>query len=216
MVVQSHRHGTVTRMVLRMALSISLLLIPVAATWAQNNILIITSGPDAVYNEYARLVKNQLTINTRNTAQIQITSVERVDGKLQFDAFSLIITVGQRAAEQLLSSEPSTRLLLTFIPSQIYFEQAHGRYACKAAACTYLFVDQPPTRQLALMRILFPERKKIGMLALKRHDNTTAAYQRFAKQSGLFGKSLICRRGVVVSLECQHADFFSLRKQDAH
>ena len=165
-----------------LALSFFLILVYSSLSWAQEEILIITSSKEAIYSEFAAHLKNQLIKSSNRDIQVQITSLESVDGNRQLDHYSLVIAAGQRAAEHVLTLKQNTNLLLTFIPSRVYFENMNERYACNTITCSYLFLDQPPRRQFKLLRILFPERKSIGMLTISKTDSVLSEYQRAAKQ----------------------------------
>ena len=73
----------------------------------------------------------------------------------------LIVPVGVRALRATIAAGPSVPVLAALVPRQAY-ERAVGGAAGRRITAVYL--DQPYARQLALIRLALPERKRVGVL----------------------------------------------------
>lgn len=185
MEVTIHQDSIVTRLAFKLTLSLLFFASLPLLAWADNKILLITSGQQPLYSEYADHLKNHLLKPPAADVNLEVASLETLDKKTEFNSYNLIITAGQEAAEHILPLNPKTHLLLTFISSQEYFTHLNEHYRCTATTCSFLFIDQPPARQFRLLRNLFPQRKTIGMFLDNHNNNLNQEYQRVAGEHGL-------------------------------
>lgn len=164
---------------------VSLLPLPTFAEQVPNKVLLVNSGLDTLYQEYAQMLQSYLQVLGEGRYSTEITSLGRLDPQLETSRYKLIITSGARAAEQIMARMPTAPVLVTFIPSNEYHADSETRYRCRATSCTYLFLDQPPDRQIRFVRLLFPERTRLGLFNHQGDDRDTAEYQRRAQQHNI-------------------------------
>lgn len=121
-------------------------------------VLTVLSDSSPLYQDFARTFTQNLPGN------IRVTVLQRPDD-FTGDAggADLIVTVGVKATES-LAGKTKLPLLAAMIPSHKYgaLMEMRGRHPTSA-----LYVDQPWRRQLALVRAVFPEPPKVGLLYTK-------------------------------------------------
>lgn len=80
-------------------------------------------------------------------------------------AAQLVVTVGVSASETVLRTPPAGPVLCAFLPRATFDalrERQRGRPA--SAPVTALYVDQPPLRQLRLLRVALPQAQQVGVV----------------------------------------------------
>ena len=160
----------------------SLLTLHAHAGQAQEKVLLVNSSMDSIYQDYAELLRSYLEVLSEGRYTTEVTDLKRFDPQTNTEQYRLVITSGVRAAEQLMSREHTTPLLVTFIQSHEYSTGKNESSRCGATHCTFLFLDQPPERQMRFVRILFPEGTRLGMLHLETGDSVLTQYQRHAQR----------------------------------
>jgi putative tryptophan/tyrosine transport system substrate-binding protein len=125
------------------------LVTPAAAEVAA--ILVDDSSASAL--EFARLLESDLAHSHPGLKLQRITHANEVPG-----AARLLVAVGTRSLQQAAGLAKAPRLVGALVPSGVFEEVApRGR-------ATAVFLDQPAVRQLALLSLLLPEAKRIGVL----------------------------------------------------
>lgn len=77
----------------------------------------------------------------------------------------LVVSIGLAAGEAVLRASPPVPVLCAFLPRSSY-EQLRRRLppGVGPASGTALFVDQPPERQLRLLRLALPRARRVGVV----------------------------------------------------
>ncbi len=97
----------------------------------------------------------------------------------------LIIAVGVRATESLTKSGTPAPVLATLVPRASFdsaFSHIPERERQKFSA---VFLDAPPRRQLALLRLAFPERRRIALLLGKASESQIGQFNSAAQELGM-------------------------------
>jgi len=85
-----------------------------------------------------------------------------------FDAYELVVPVGLAAAQAIMTREASSTMppptLCLLIPRQSFERLAPAVTNDRARRLSALFIDQPISRQLDLVRIALPERHRVGVI----------------------------------------------------
>jgi putative tryptophan/tyrosine transport system substrate-binding protein len=139
----------------------------VAAT--DTSILIIKSGNDSVYNQVANTAvrrMEQLCAKRTHTCLSPSAAVKAVgqdvnNSVINSGRWDLIVTIGTKAAN--LVSRSGTRIptLYSLIPSSSFNNIRKTSHSSHISA---IFIDQPITRELALVKAVMPERKNVGVI----------------------------------------------------
>lgn len=98
---------------------------------------------------------------------------------------SLIVAVGVRATEFLVKAGTPAPVLATLVPRASFdaaFSQIPEKERHKFSA---VFLDTPPRRQLALLRLAFPERRRIALLLGKASESQVGQFNAAAQDLGL-------------------------------
>jgi ABC-type uncharacterized transport system substrate-binding protein len=121
-----------------------------------------SSGYQAVANELRDGLKTvrdgKLRIDTAIAARIASDAPK-------LDTYELVVPVGLAAAQAVVSREESIpappRTLCLLIPRQSFAQLAARRHDQRLSA---LYIDQPLARQLDLLRLALPQKKRIGVI----------------------------------------------------
>lgn len=96
----------------------------------------------------------------------------------------LVIAIGSGAFAGLAESDLRAPILATLLPRAVY-----ERWAAKAErvghTCSAVVLDQPPGRQLELLRLALPERPRIGVLYGAESKGAAAQLRRTAEDRGV-------------------------------
>lgn len=95
----------------------------------------------------------------------------------------LIVAVGARAAEALAATEPPAPVLATLLPRKSFMQSMEGRQESRGFSAVYL--DQPPGRQLDLLRLALPERRRVVLLTGPESRALSATFGAAAAERGL-------------------------------
>lgn len=150
-------------------LTISVFLFCDIALASTTNILMLKSSDDPVYNKVANAAMQRLEIvcaNRTSTCRAPSVSVETVgnesDSGLMTDGrWDLIVTIGTKAANIVSSSSANTPTLYALIPSN---SLVNIRKNSNNSHTSAIFIDQPVSRQLALVKAVMPERRNVGVI----------------------------------------------------
>lgn len=132
---------------------------PAPAAAESLRVLTVLSDSSPLYQDFAKTFTQNLPSN------IRVTVLQRPeDFTGDAGGAELIVTVGVKATES-LAGKSRTPLLAAMIPSHKYGALMEMRGHNNPT--TALYVDQPWSRQLALVRAVLPERSKVGLLYSK-------------------------------------------------
>ena len=118
---------------------------------------------------------------------ISIVDLEAEDTSPQTGiADTLNIAIGSRAMIFALKEMPKIPLLVTLVPSNAYeaLLQSHGR-ATKPDKISAVFPDQPLARQVAFVRLLMPDKRRMGILVGQHSYQYVQPLRRLAPAYGL-------------------------------
>ncbi len=180
--------NTLTRFILALILAIC---ITSATNAAVSEVLIIKSGPAAVYDRITHAAKQRIDRickkkNTKCHKPALTIATVRNNTKLRSIALNkkwdLIVAVGIKAAKQLNSYKVQTPILYSLIPSQS-FPGIRNKSSSRQKSAIY--IDQPITRQLQLIKSAMPGRKKVGVLLGKYSGIGKSRLQQKIRKMGL-------------------------------
>ncbi|MCX7175164.1 MAG: hypothetical protein NT159_14830 [Proteobacteria bacterium] len=159
---------------------------------AQPSIVVVTSERSASYDEVISALGDKLAQGGYSAADLAILTPDELRKQAGLLP-RLWIALGTAAAQILLNSEskaPQLHLLQTR-HSFLQISTRHRQYSPVSA----IFLDQPITRQLHLLRLAFPERKRIGLLLGPVSQMQEPAFRNAATDLGLSLDSSLVERG---------------------
>jgi putative tryptophan/tyrosine transport system substrate-binding protein len=114
---------------------------------------LLADDPTPSVGEFMRLLETELT-RTRPGLRLQrIDKVGEVDS-----AARVIVAIGSKGLRQALAAARATPVVGALVPSSLFDElSARGK-------ATAVFLEQPPSRQLALLNLLLPDARRVGIL----------------------------------------------------
>lgn len=96
----------------------------------------------------------------------------------------LMIAIGSNAYVGLAESEVRAPLLATLLPRSTF--DRHADKACRSGrACSTVYLDQPPARQVGLLHLAMPDRRRIGTLVGPDAKALAAQLHHAASERGL-------------------------------
>ena len=126
---------------------------PLAEAAEAAHVLLLLSEPQGAYQRFRQTFEQNLPAATR----LEVRVVQQ-----QADALppaDLLVTVGSRAAERAFQ-HAQLPVLATMLSSDSYQQMRQGSRAPSSA----LYLDQPWSRQVALIRAALPVRHRVGVL----------------------------------------------------
>lgn len=120
---------------------------------------IVLSDNSALYADAALEIKQGLGPEMQST----ITTAGAVESGARKSKASVIITLGTRALGAALAGEQAIPVVAALVPRKA-FEQAVAGSQAPLRPLSAVFLDQPFSRQLNLIRLLLPSGSRVGVL----------------------------------------------------
>ena len=132
-----------------------------SATAHAVSIVVVLSESSPIYVEFADTLRKELS---KDGTSIEIAIVDN-EGQLSLpqSEHALTISVGSRAAEMVVGKETRAPILLTLLPRTAVERITVGRKDDRRSSAIY--IDQPPTRYIDLLRVALPDFDRVGLLA---------------------------------------------------
>ena len=127
------------------------------------SVLVVSSERSAAYEEAAEALMTELERGGVGRTEVEfVTTSEWSQGNDR--SSKLIVTLGYEAAQALVSSDVRTPVLSALLPRSSFERvlRASGRKVSSQLSAIYL--DQPLSRQVALIRLALPSVRRIGVL----------------------------------------------------
>lgn len=119
-------------------------------------IAIVLADSSAPYQEFASGLQQRL-----KGSNWQISYVDTEPHAPERQPVALIVTAGSEALRKTLASSPKVPILATLLTEHAYQNQIG---TSRPPAISAIYLDQPAQRQARLLRLLFPELQRVGLL----------------------------------------------------
>lgn len=152
---------------------------------AQANTLgIVTSGQGAAYDEFVEAVRTELKSVPGLKIQLLAPGAEGAAARLPDDTF-MVLAVGVQATRTTLAAQAESRwpLLSVMVPRASF--DALSPVPRNARRISAIYIDQPPQRQLELIRILLPTARKIALVVGPTNQRDLDALRALATAKGV-------------------------------
>jgi putative ABC transport system substrate-binding protein len=122
-------------------------------------IAVVLSDDSAPYQEVLSAIQSRLgsEYNLVRQSPDQFASTDTTS------VARLIITVGVKAAEAVVEKSSRTPVIAALVPRDWYLHSGQSRLTADQRPATAVFLDQPFSRQLRLVREALPEASKLGV-----------------------------------------------------
>ena len=157
------------------------LLLFVATAVAAADVSIVVGESSPAYLEAAQAVSRELA-SPATTMVMTAEEFERSPRR----AAALVVALGTRALHAVIANGSGTPVIATLIPRSTYeLELASLSRPSGPKAITAVFLDQPIARQLNLLRLVVPERARVGLLTSTATDQMARRIDSAARERGL-------------------------------
>ncbi len=153
--------------------------LPVDALAAQ--VLLLLSEESSAFSEAAEAIVSELRSAGHRTQSLSLPL--RSDESAALAGNALIITLGTRAAQTVSSLAPRSLVLHTLLPRSA-FEKLPGR-GDDTRRVSAVFIDQPPARQIELLRIALPDWTRVALVVGRDSSELGARLQASARDKRL-------------------------------
>ena len=145
---------------------------------AQEAVWVALSDPGGAYAEAAEAVVAEVGRPGAGQGDVLVRPWSELAGAPP----RLVVAVGARALSGMLAGGPRVPLLAVLVPEWT-FQRAVAGFNDRPNSAVLL--DQPAARQLAALRLAFPERQRIGVIFGPESRWQEAAFQRAAADAGM-------------------------------
>lgn len=155
-----------------------------ACAQAAATVVIVSSERSAVYVEAAEALISELERGGLSRVEVlQLTALEwSAAGPL---TPKLFVALGMEAANALAKAEPRAPVLCTLLPRSSFERVLHGSGRKSSSQFSALYLNQPFSRQLELIRLALPAAHRIGVLWGPESQVQAPALKALAQASGL-------------------------------
>ena len=94
-------------------------------------------------------------------------------------------TAAQRAMQELFATDPTPPPLLAILVPRLAFERSADAGRLRSGLQSAVFIDQPPARQLELVRLALPSLRNLGILVGAESTVLAPALDKAAKERGI-------------------------------
>lgn len=116
-------------------------------------------------------------------------------------------TAAQRGMQELFATDTTPPPLLAILVPRQAFERIADPARVQPGLLSAVFLDQPPARQLELIRLAMPAVRTVGILGGADFREHSAAFEKAAKERGLqLGVSVVGQSGLFAALQEVLAD----------
>jgi putative ABC transport system substrate-binding protein len=131
----------------------------IAADGLAATIEVVLSNDSAPYQDVLGAIRSRLGSEHNLVRQ----TPDQVASSDTAPAARLIITVGVKAAEAVAAKSSKIPVIAALVPRDWYLHGGQSRLAADQRPATAVFLDQPFSRQLRLVRKVLPEASKLGV-----------------------------------------------------
>lgn len=172
-------HRFLSSVLLRLIVGIALAISLNMSHAGVGEIALVLSEDSAPYQEFAARFRSALLAGQGASPRVSVL----LAGKPNIANTDLIVTVGLRATQSVLDGSPGAPVLATLIPRSAYAQLK--KEVAREREFSAIYLDQPFSRQLALVREMLPDRKRPGVLLGPTSSSELRAIQAAARERGL-------------------------------
>ena len=152
-----------------------------AAFAAAPHVSIVVADTSPAYQEAAQAAGQELAAR----ASVTVTHADEFERSPRQDA-ALVIALGTRALHAALASGTGAPIVATLIPRSAYESaQRNGQRSPGGRTLTAVYLDQPVARQMNLVRLVVPEKTRVGVLASPASEELLRRVESAARERGL-------------------------------
>ena len=162
-------------------LSVCILLIP-SLSYSQENILVVMSGDQEIYQEFYSKLTDKLA---KNNPISKINSSE-INNEI-LNKYGLIITVGFQASIMVSKLKVQQTVIYSLIPDD---GVSQASITCENKSCYKVFINQPISRYVSLFKVIFPKGKSLAFVVTKENKKTSLQLEEVLKTNVIAYKAI--------------------------
>ncbi|MEJ2452377.1 MAG: hypothetical protein P8047_17265 [Gammaproteobacteria bacterium] len=147
--------------------------------------LLINSGDGGIYRQF----RQELSALLNPQDDLISTNLENFSKHIntpQSEKFTAVITTGIEAAIAVSRVKSRSKIIMSMLPRKNYMALSKsGEIVCKPRHCQVIFLDQPVSRQLRLIKLAFPGKNHIAVITGKNSAELSRRISRAANKFGL-------------------------------
>ncbi len=130
------------------------------------DITVVLGARTAPYQKFLESFRHEFDKHTATEQiNIRVLSADKLTTNDLLNPGELIVSVGRKAAKKISSYQHSSAILYSLLPDYYFRETIDtGSTQCRKFSCSAVYLDQPATRQIALIKAVLPETRRIGVL----------------------------------------------------
>ncbi|MBI1425207.1 MAG: hypothetical protein GC149_17300 [Gammaproteobacteria bacterium] len=148
--------------------------------------LLIQSGDGEIYSRFSKSLEATLQkISKENT--LVTNHVDTIMGKNYAvdPGFDAIISAGIEASIAVSALKTDITTIMSMLPKESYYDlNKAGKITCKRPNCHVIFIDQPVSRQLQLLKSALPHTNEVAVIG---SDKSNALLNEIATKARNFG-----------------------------
>jgi putative ABC transport system substrate-binding protein len=176
--------GQPIRTLLRFLL-LALLLLSAPVYGALDSVTVVLSEDGGPYRETAERIKDAMPAGGPRVKIVGLQSQLSLGNAPDIAQAGLIVPVGVRATELVVKAGLGVPVLSVLIPRAAYAQIAGNSSAPQSHALSAIYLDQPDTRRIALIRQALPDRKRVGVLLGPESGPALRGLQSAVREEGL-------------------------------
>lgn len=152
-----------------------------------SSVFIVMDEGNAGFAEVAQILGAELARDGQSVTELRAVSAKEIRSA---DAAAhgkpkVWVTLGATAFQQVLAVDPKAQVIAALIPKSGFDRTLKELGKKPVGPVTGLLLDQPVTRQMDLLKLVFPAVKRVGVLLGPESGLQRAALQQAAKARGL-------------------------------
>jgi len=151
---------------------------------AFTGITIVMSAPTQANLSFVEEFKRELANSQYSALKVKLIDLSDSEKLVVAENSELVIALGVNAFEASSKLKPTTPVLGVFIPLPV-FNSVMEKSRRDLGNFSAIVLDQPYTRQMALVKTMLPESKKVGILLSDTSVHNVDALREGAEKSGL-------------------------------
>ncbi len=176
------------RLIANFVATVWLCLMTYGSSWAGGtvSVWVALSETGGAYTEAAKALRSELERAPTSRIDWQVAHWSRfASSKPEPQWVVAIGATAQRAMQELFADDATPPPLLSLLVPRFAFERIADPGRLRAGTLSAVFLDQPPARQLDLIRLALPEARNLGMLVGAESKAHVVAFDKAAKERGI-------------------------------
>lgn len=176
------------RLIANFVASACLCLMTYGSSWAAGtvSVWVALSESGGAHAEMAQALRAELDRTHASRIDWQVAHwTQFVSAKPEPQWVVAVGATAQRAMQDLFAADATPPPLLSLLVPRFAFERIADPVRLRGGSLSAVFLDQPPTRQLDLIRLALPESRGVGMLVGIESKAHVIAFEKAARERGM-------------------------------